>query len=43
MDSAQDKFTGEIVEAEQLWLILEVDKDRCTDRRNRKGLRENHL
>ncbi|WP_176330965.1 hypothetical protein [Burkholderia vietnamiensis] len=28
MDSAQDKITGEIVEAEQLWLIPEVDKDR---------------
>ena len=28
MDSAQDKITGEIVEAEQLWLIPVVDKDR---------------
>ncbi|CAB3809872.1 hypothetical protein LMG27177_06944 [Paraburkholderia fynbosensis] len=28
MDSAQDKITGEIVEAEQLWLISEVDKNR---------------
>jgi hypothetical protein len=28
MDSAQDKFTGEIVEAEQLWLVDNVDKDR---------------
>ncbi|MCE4062693.1 hypothetical protein LXM60_21035 [Pandoraea sputorum] len=28
MDSAQDKITGEIVEAEQLWLIALVDKDR---------------
>ncbi|WP_104657868.1 hypothetical protein [Ralstonia insidiosa] len=28
MDSAQDKITGEIVEAEQLWLIEHVDKDR---------------
>lgn len=28
MDSAQDKVTGEIIEAEQLWLIENVDKDR---------------
>lgn len=28
MDSAQDKVTGEIIEAEQLWLIENVDRDR---------------
>lgn len=28
MESAQDKITGEIVEAEQLWLIENVDKER---------------
>lgn len=27
MDSAQDKVTGEIIEAEQLWLLDVVDKD----------------
>lgn len=28
MDSAQDKYTGEIVDAEQLWLLDVVDKER---------------
>ncbi len=38
MDSARDRITGEIIDAEQLWFIEHVDKDRLPE--VRKVIRE---